>query len=230
MSGRVPGLPERQRRDVKGLLPAGEPASWFSPTMLRLCSPCPAPPPPPASQQLTEPEPGPPAKAAAEERITDGAEARCACEAGSQQETARQAASETGGGRRRRGMPGTGPLAGTEPGRPALRTSLVTRLHRGKCTAAGHVLQQSWTPPRAGHAGLRDRRPGTWRWPLAPALREIALPRGTGSCRARFWGSRSRARGAPSCPRHEVHLALLLRRVCTVTGVCLELSSDFVAR
>lgn len=65
------------------------------------CSACAAPapplPPPPASQQLTEPEPGPPAKAAAEERITDGAEARCACEAGSRQETARQAASETGG-------------------------------------------------------------------------------------------------------------------------------------
>lgn len=186
MSGRVPGLPERQQRDVKGLLPAGEPASWFSPTMLRLCSPCPAPPPSPSVTATDGARAGSPAKAAAEERITDGAEARCACEAGSRQETARQAASETGrgGGVGDGGCLGRGPSqAQSQADPPCARhwslacTAESVQLRVTSCSKAGRLpgpgMQGSGTDVLGHGAGhwprlcVRSRFPGG-RGPAGP--------------------------------------------------------------
>lgn len=139
--------------------------------VLRRPAPAPPLPPPPASQQLTEPEPGPPAKAAAEERITDGAEARCACEAGSRQETARQAASETGGGGRlRRGVLETGDAWDGAP-----------RRHRARQTRPAHVTGHSPAPREVYSCGSRPaakpdasqgracRAPGQTSWDVALA-------------------------------------------------------------
>lgn len=199
------------------------------------CSACaaPAPPlaPPPASQQLTEPEPGPPAKAAAEEHVTDGAEARCACEAGSRQETARQAASETGGGASETGGIGDGgpSQAQSQADPPCARhwslacTAGSVQLRVTSCSKAGRL-----PGPGMQGSGTDVLGRGAGHWPrlcVRSCFSGGRGPAGPGS------GGAAHVHGVlPPAPRHEIHLALLLRRVCTVTGVCLELSSDFVAR
>lgn len=156
------------------MLPAGEPASWFSPTMLRLCSPCPAPPPSPSVTATDGARAGSPAKAAAEERITDGAEARCACEAGSRQETARQAASETGGGASETGGVGDGGCLGRGPSQAQSQADPPCTRHWSLACTAGSVQLRVTSCSKAGRlpgpgmqgsgTDVLGRGAGHWPW------------------------------------------------------------------